>query len=151
MDIGYTTLAAAEDYFDRRIHSEVWDDATEANKTKALATAHVLLDSQMSWKGTPTVSGQENAWPRTGIAGIDPEAVPNSVKLAQTELALVLLTTNTMALPDTAGFKSIQVDKIKLDMDGATLATVIPDVILSIVGHLGALKGTASASFEVTR
>ena len=151
MEIGYVTLAAADEYFSTRIHSEAWGDATNATKTKALTTAHVLLDSQIKWKGAPTTPGQPNAWPRSGVEGIDPDAVPNSVKLAQTELSMVLLKTDTTALPDTAGFKSIQVDKIKLDVDGSTRGGVIPDVILSIIAHLGSLKSHAASSFGVSR
>ncbi|WP_045222145.1 DnaT-like ssDNA-binding protein [Desulfonatronum thioautotrophicum] len=148
--IGYVTNVEADNYFDERIHAQAWTDAGAGDQDKALSTAHVLLDSQVQWNGAPTTPGQENAWPRSGIAGIDPATVPNSVKLAQLELALYLLKKDPFSPSDTDGFKSIQVDKIKLEVEAATAPGIIPDVVRSIIGNLGHLKGHA-ASYGVTR
>ena len=148
--IGYVTLTDADEYFDRRIYSEAWDNADQVDQDKALATAHVLLDGFIAWRGTPTVPGQDNAWPRTGVDGIGSDVIPKSVILAQLELALYLLKKDILSPSDTDGFKSIEVAKIKLEVDPATAPGIIPDLILSIVSAYDHLKGNSS-QFEVTR
>jgi hypothetical protein len=150
MDIGYVDTDAADSYFNERIYSDAWIDADPEDQANALNTAYILLDSQMAWRGSPTVSGQEKAWPRSGIDGIDQDAVPNSVMLAQMELALALLKQDLTALPDTAGFKSIQVDKIRLDVEAGDRTGIIPDAVTAIVSHLGSPKFRRT-TFEVTR
>jgi hypothetical protein len=149
-EIGYVTQDEADSYFANRLYSEAWDDASNADQIKALHTAHVLLDGYISWRGTPTVEGQDNAWPRSGVDGIGSDVIPKSVILAQMELALYLLKKDVLSPSETDGFQTIQVDKIKLEVNPATAPGVIPDVILAIVSAYGHLKGSA-LQFEVSR
>jgi hypothetical protein len=66
------------------------------------------------------------------------------------ELALYLLKKDILSPSETDGFQTIQVDKIKLEVNPATAPGVIPDVILAIVSAYGHLKGSA-LQFEVSR
>ena len=146
----YVTESEATTYFGERLYAIAWTRADEADQRRALLMARRLLDLHMTWRGSPVSADQPLAWPRAGIPGIGADAVPEPVKVAQMELALVLLGTDLTALPGTAGFKSIQVDAIKLDMAAEDRNKIIPPTVLSLLVGLGSLKGEPGA-FSLTR
>lgn len=146
----YVPEAEAAGYFAERLYASAWTGAATEDQQKALLMARRLLDLHMTWRGYPASDGQALSWPRVGILGVDGNVIPEPVKVAQMELALVLLGTDLTALPDTAGFKSIQVDTIKLDVDAWDRIKVIPPTVLSLLSHLGSLKSEQN-TFSVTR
>jgi len=81
----YATIAEAQAYFDGRLNTEVWDDATDDNKTKALTMATTLMD-RLNYRGDKADADQELQFPR----GSDTE-VPQDIKDACSEIALALL------------------------------------------------------------
>ena len=146
----YVTEAEAATYFGERLYATTWTGASEADQQKALLMARRLLDLHISWKGTPTDEDQALAWPREGVTGFDNDEVPEAVKTAQLELALLLLGTDLTALPDTAGFRSVQVDTIKLEVAAGDRNKIIPAPVLALLSPVGFLKGE-QPSFSVTR
>lgn len=83
--IPYITVNDAQAYFDDRLNSDAWDDATDDDKLKALKTATRLINN-LRFIGKKAVPGQENEFPRSGQAD-----VPIAIQEATCELALLLL------------------------------------------------------------
>jgi hypothetical protein len=95
----YATVEEADVYFLTRLNTEDWDDASETEKLQALNMATRAINN-LRFKGTKSVSTQENAWPRI----IDSEfserswyhyynvdAIPSWLKEATCEIAINLL------------------------------------------------------------
>lgn len=81
----YCTVEYANEYFSGRLHSEVWEQANEADKEKALRQATRAIDRQ-PLKGRKNDPAQVLAFPRY------PETeIPEVVKEACCEEALALL------------------------------------------------------------
>ena len=81
----YIDIAGANAYFSGRLHAEVWEQADESTKEKALRQATKEIDRQLL-RGRKTKPEQELAFPRYP----DTE-VPEAVKEACCEEALALL------------------------------------------------------------
>ena len=137
----YVTTDEATAYFADRLHADAWTNASADNQAKALVTAAVLLDRHIVWQGAKASPAQGMEWPRLGIPGIASDATPKAVKVAQMELALVLLAQDTTALPETAGMKSIQADTIKIEVDPGDRVKVIPDQVFALVASYGFRSG----------
>jgi len=81
----YLTITEANQYFDKRLDTNPWDDASSKNKQKALEQATQIID-RLNYNGSKTDDEQENEFPRGG----DTE-IPDDVKYATAEIALALL------------------------------------------------------------
>jgi len=81
----YITVADATTYFGERLNTDAWDDATEANKLKALKQSTRAID-RLNFRGTKTEGTQELEFPRYDETGI-----PDDVQYACAENALALL------------------------------------------------------------
>lgn len=81
----YATEAEAQAYFDTRLHTEAWDDASPTDRTKALAHATNIID-RLNFSGSKADDAQVNQFPR----GTD-TTVPDDIKNASAEIALALL------------------------------------------------------------
>jgi hypothetical protein len=81
----YLTIAEAQTYFDGRLNTEVWDDATEDDQTKSLTMATKTLD-RLNYLGTKTDANQDNQFPRFQDA-----TIPQDIKDACAEIALAFL------------------------------------------------------------
>jgi len=77
--------AEAQPYFDERLNSEAWDDATEADQNKALTMATRQID-QLNYAGDMTEDDQDNQFPRGGDT-----VVPNDILIACCEIAIAFL------------------------------------------------------------
>lgn len=91
----YATLAEATAYHEGVVESAAWDDETDPNRTKALAQAARVLESQFAWKGSRASAAQPMAWPRQGVVVdgvlLESDAIPAKLKQAQAEIARELL------------------------------------------------------------
>lgn len=81
----YLTIDEAEDYFETRLETELWDYSSEEEKFRALCEATRSIN-RLAFKGTPTVSNQENKFPRSPDL-----AVIQDIKIATCEIAYALL------------------------------------------------------------
>jgi hypothetical protein len=84
-DSAYCTVDEAQSYFDGRLNTDAWDDATSTNKEKSLINATRLID-RLNFKGTKTSDSQDLQFPRD-----EDTTVPDDIKYACSELALALL------------------------------------------------------------
>jgi hypothetical protein len=161
----YISLSDADAYFEGRLNASAWTGADDATKNAGLVQAARILDQYVLWLGWLTDSDQAMAWPRAGIfyAGsgqyyasydinlatsvysIDDDSIPAVIQDAQCELALVLISQDTQATADTAGFKSIGVaGAVDLEVDKYDRTKEIPTHVFKMVSHLGSRKGSVT-------
>ena len=81
----YITIADADTYFSTKLNTTPWDNATDANKTKALTMATDAID-RINFIGSMTDEDQDNQFPRGGDT-----TVPTDIQYACAEEALALL------------------------------------------------------------
>ena len=145
----YITEADADTYFSGRLYVDKWTAST--TQDVALLHAASLLDSQIAWIGQPLSENQPMAWPRKlPIAQADVNYIPSCIKEAQAELALYLLGTDPTATPKTAGYKSLQVDTLKMEINAKDRPAVIPPHVAAMLVPLGYPKSDRP-TFAVTR
>lgn len=137
----YVTTAEAEAYFETRIDSSEWFDASSDVQEQALVTATQLIDNR-PWIGVAVSSSQALAWPRKEAIYYDPRmgqditiaenAVPPQVKFAVYEQALHLLQNEDLIAQKTQTFESISVGSISLSdsNNDVTKTSITPSVIL---------------------
>lgn len=145
----YLDAAEADVYFDNRLHASAWTSASADDKDRALIMATLDLDSRIEWAGYKASTMQALGWPRSGIVdddgySVDSSKIPDEIKTATCELALVLLGKDTTATSDTAGIKSLTVDTIKLDFDKRDRVNPIPESIMAPLRKWGRLSGSSS-------
>lgn len=85
MTTAYADETYGNTYFAERLNSDAWDDATSANRVKALKQATRAIDNQ-NYTGLKNDEAQENQFPRG-----DDTVVPDVILQATCELALALL------------------------------------------------------------
>lgn len=83
--MNYVTIEEAQTYFNGRLNTEAWDDASTQNQTKALTMATKAID-KLNFAGYKASATQELQFPR----GTD-LVIPEDIKEATCELALRLL------------------------------------------------------------
>ena len=87
----YDTYINANTYFESRLYTLAWDEASSADKTVALAEATQRID-RLRFNGIKVAASQELEFPQ--YYGDDPdgtEVVPNDIKIACYEVAYALL------------------------------------------------------------
>src|SRR6056300_1038342 len=119
----YVTIAEAETYFETRIDSSEWFEASNDVQEQALVTATQLIDDR-SWIGIAVSPSQALAWPRKEAIYYDPrmgqditiaeDEVPSKVKFAVYEQALHLLQNEDLIAQKTQTFESISIGSISL-------------------------------------
>jgi hypothetical protein len=108
----YMSVAEADTYHTAHSQSTDWSDATEAVKEKSLRLATQYLDTvyHTRWKATRTHEAQALDWPRALVDdrdgyAIDSDEIPQKLKDAEAELALLAITETNGLSPnvDTPG------------------------------------------------
>jgi len=84
-DNSYVTVDEAEIYFQSRLYSEAWEDATEPNKAKSVITATKMIE-RLNIVGIRTDVDQILLFPRD-----DDIYIPDDIQNATCEIALSLL------------------------------------------------------------
>lgn len=147
----YISEDDADAYFAARLYSDAWDSATTDTREKAILMACRVLESQVAWMGQPLAADQVMAWPRKlPIYQADVAYIPETIGEAQAELALYLLGTDPTVTPKTAGYKSLTVDTLKLEVNAADRPAVIPPHVAAMLVPLGYPKADRT-TFQVTR
>jgi hypothetical protein len=130
----YVTVETADLYFETRIDSATWFDASDEVKEQALVTATQIVDDH-AWVGSAVSPSQALAWPRKNALyydtrlGIDvsiPETtVPDRVSIAVYEQALHLINNEDLLTGKTQTYESISIGNISLS-DSNNDVTRIP-------------------------
>ncbi|MGJ8685833.1 MAG: DnaT-like ssDNA-binding protein [Spongiibacteraceae bacterium] len=147
----YVSLAEAEE-FALTQPSDAWDGADDPTKNACLVQAMRVLDSY-AWKGRRSTMSQDEAWPRIGVYdrdGYRVDEVPDQIKQAQSILAMQLVTADTTADPDTAGYSEIKVGPITLKVDRYDRADDLPEFAKSLIGQFLA-GGSNGSSVRLVR
>lgn len=80
-----TTIAEGDTWFESRVGADAWDDASDADKSKALAHATNIIDT-LNYLGEMTEDDQAHQFPR-----YEDEEYPDDIISACCEIALALL------------------------------------------------------------
>jgi hypothetical protein len=83
----YCTVEEADAYFETRLNTEDWDDASDSEKLKALNMATRAINN-LNFRGAPLLTTQQNAFPRV-ISGLTLNS--DVVAEATCEIAINLL------------------------------------------------------------
>jgi len=81
----YTTISETNTYFETRLHTDAWDEASTTERTAALTMATEAID-RLNFLGKMAEDDQELQFPRD-----EDTDVPNDIKKACSEIALALL------------------------------------------------------------
>lgn len=136
----YVTREAAAEYFARRMRTTAWDDATDADQDLALMTAASRLD-QEDFYGYRATNEQAMKWPRVDTYDEDgryysPDAVPQVVRDAQCELALLLLETDALKQSRLSNFEQLEIGPLKLKPKQPQSSGALPAQVLRLLRHL---------------
>jgi len=146
----YLTLAEAETYFEKRLHSDDWDDATDAQKNEALAMSARMIDGMYDFVGTIMTTTQALRWPRGNVYDIDgryltPTEIPSPIANAQCEQALYLLSTDPTALPAilSQGIKRAKIGPLEVEASMSFQPKQMAPNTTWAVGSLGSLRNSS--------
>lgn len=156
----YVTLAEANSYFEARLHTSVWDAASDDDRNRALAMATKRIE-QENFYGDRASSAQKLKFPRVNIGYLDgillDDTIPNILKEAQFELAIHLLSVNmTLKGVATDAYKEIQVGSIKVQpaidpSDNASSAyNTLPPFVASLLSDISR-TASSSAFIDLSR
>lgn len=155
----YISLADAEAYFEGRLHSSAWDDATEADQNAALVMATRMIDQTFAYQGYRTTTTQALGWPRTNAVDCSGETIdstvnPQSIQDATCEQSLALLGFDLTKKPVLL-FQGIKKGEIKggvmAEMDKSFVPDTIDKMTIISIGCLGSLSGLVGGGGLVTR
>jgi hypothetical protein len=149
----YVDVDYADAYFFKRLHSGLW--VNDAPKENALSTATQLLDRYMQWVGYKYTANQALEWPRSNALNdrgfyYSVSEIPERVKKATCELAVLLIEEDRTAEDDLKGFASLSLGSLKIVTDKADRKNPIPKTIAAMLRILGAPFGQ-SAFVELNR
>lgn len=121
------TVAEAERYFSARLWTEVWDEASEADKERAIGWACALVRSGFVWN--------VGAW-RVGVWD-------SAVKGAVCEEAIWLLGRDPTRLPEllTKGIKEAAAGSVSVKLSAEFTAPLLARSAVAMVGGLGSVRG----------
>lgn len=148
----YITEASANAYFSNKLYADRWEVALSQQRIRAIITATKTLDDFITWKGYRVSENQALAWPRAQVNDqdgylINNATVPQAVKDATCELAILLLDEDRREEDDMEGITKIAVGPISIERD-KNEKPIIPDHVARIIRFIGS---RASDIFEVTK
>ena len=137
----YVTLAESQAYFAARLSSATWDAYVDSQQEAALLQAAERLD-QEGYLGERVTWTQTMKFPRYGIVDedsrwVDSSTIPQRIKNAQCELALLLLADPSMFEDDgLERFSRISVAQGEMDLTlrGAAGSSELPSTITRLLG-----------------
>jgi hypothetical protein len=131
----YITQVDAAVYFDERLHTDTWDDASADDQERSLIHATRILDTYVEWFETPDKT-------------LD---IDQAIKNATCELALVQLSGDTQKVDDMNGIKSLKVaGAVEIEKESGSRTSIIAAHIWAMISHLGSSKIT-TGSIEIVR
>jgi hypothetical protein len=149
----YATVEEADAYLAADFTATAWRDETDEDaKARALVTATRLLDRQV-WPGQKTDEDQDQAWPRTGVSGVDEDDIPQAVIDACCLLAKYIhegstLETSTTTANNTKRLKagSAEIEYFFPLTNGTRLPLPVMELLAGLLGTAGSAI-TAAQSF----
>lgn len=151
----YPTIDEADEYFDTRLHAEVWTVADEDTKCRALVMATRLIDRLYDWENYPTTITQVLLWPRIGMLAFNerefvPDTeIPIQLKQAVAEFGMQLITEDRTLDTDVAKkIHSVTAGPVSVTFSGDLMVKTVPEAVLSLIppwwgelyGHAGGMR-----------
>lgn len=149
----FTTLEFADDYLLLNPENEVWNyQLTEEAKEFLLIRATEILDHMVDWFGTRKSKDSGTGFPREDlpeIDGVEPpdNAVPTPVQRATALLAATLYSEDPFEPAETAGFRSIEVDVVRLELNTKHRTSVIPAFVRLLLSNYGNVPSAQNPRF----
>lgn len=143
----YCTIAEADSYHEAHLYGEVWNEASPAQKTRALLMATRVLDLQVEWKGQTVSDLQALQWPRWAVPRrggrwfIQPNEIPVFLKEATAELARHLLIKDRTTDRSDRGVASVTAGDVSVTFDKNDTSSVLPDSVADMVSWYGRVQG----------
>jgi hypothetical protein len=143
----YVTVETADLYFETRIDSATWFDASDEIKEQALVTATQIVDDH-AWIGSAVSPLQALAWPRKNAlyydtrlgmdVSISETTVPDRVSIAVYEQALHLINNEDLLTGKTQTYESISIGNISLSdsNNDVTRVPVKPAILVKTIKPL---------------
>jgi hypothetical protein len=136
-DNAYLTVIDADAYFEDRLNTAVWDDTTPENKSASLIQATKAIETN-KFLGARYDTAQKLSFPRSGIyidnILIDATIVPQDVKDAVCEYAIVMLQVDHTAPDDLEDFSEVQVGPIQIKTNANKGGNTTPPMVVSLLG-----------------
>lgn len=120
----------AEKYFETRLYADKWNDATDGDKRKALATAAFLIGGAFEFRKDAFSVGSDDdtsvVWSPRVVAGVCEEA-------------LWLLKQDPTTIPNALflGISNAKAGSVESTFDKSFVAPLICDAAKTIIGELG--------------
>lgn len=134
----YIDVADAELYFADRLHSSAWTGATAGDKSASLIGATKAIEA-FKFKGKRYSTTQSLSFPRDGIYVdnilIDGATVPQDIKDAVCEYAILMLQEDYSAPDDLEAFNSVSLGAIKIDVNSYKSGKSIPPAVASLLSN----------------
>lgn len=136
----YCTVAEAEVYFEGRLYSTTWTDASDDDKPIALMWATRVLDEVCDWVGEKSAGSQALRWPRWDAWDKDgynlaADTIPTFLKNATAELAFQLLAKDRLQTIDDSigGLKSVTAGSVSVEFDKMDRIQALPQSVLNLI------------------
>lgn len=131
----YISLEDANDYFDARFGSDVWDGLSDADKQALLAQATRRIDAEY-FGGQKTLRNQSLSWPRKFISDKDgfprdDSTIPKEVMYATCELAYNYSTQEDREVSNSAleDLEEIKIGPLGYKMKKGRTADQLPELV----------------------
>ena len=139
----YITVVDAQAYFDTRIGSDIWDDASSEEQKALLVNATRMLDQSFEWNGSVASSTQSLRFPRDTVYNcdnelLDSDTIPTEIKNATCEILLFIGDTSGGSKDNS--IKSAKVGSLEVEYrDNISPEELINSNTTRAVGCLGVL------------
>lgn len=135
-DNSYLEVADADAYFADRLHTTAWDGATAGDKSASLIQATKAIEAN-NFLGYRTVDSQKLSFPREGIRVdnilIDSTIVPQDIKNATCEYAILMLQEDYTAPDDLEAFSEVAVGSIRIKTNESKSGKSVPPAVGSLL------------------
>lgn len=151
----YITLVEFAAYLTTRLHvPAAVTGATDPTREAAVIMATRYIDG-MCFLGAATTDTQALQWPRTGMESksggeVDDSIIPQEIKNATAELAMLLIVTDLFAPYDVSvqGITKIKAGPVELGFKSDIPFKGIPDSVLSLIPYGWRCESAADAEIE---
>jgi len=144
----YLSVADADAYFEGHLYAAGWTAAAPGDKDKAIAMATRLIDAHTRWStGEKKTSTQALQWPREGaeLDGFEIAAnlVPDPVKNATAELAMLLIANNLTADVEQNQLQGVSLGKgaLEITFKDNRSKRQFPFHVTALLRGLGTIRG----------
>lgn len=134
----YLSVADADAYFLDRLNTTAWDGATAGDKSASLIQATKAIES-MKFLGSRYLSTQKLSFPRSGLYEdgilLDETVVPQNVKDAVCEYAILMLQEDYTAPDDLEQFGEVSVGSIRIKTNPSKGRKPVPPMVDSLLSN----------------